>query len=835
MTARLEPSASVGAAGRRPAWPRVTFGIIVLNGEPFTAHTIRALYPYAHEIIVVEGAAPGARNIATADGHSRDGTLDVLRRLARDDDPDGKVTVVTAEDDGHPDGFWPGEKHEQSQAYARRATGDYLWQVDIDEFYRADDIERVLDRLAAEPRVDAMSFRQVTFWGGLGYVADGWYLRRGAADYHRLFRWGPGFSYATHRPPTVRDEAGRDLRTGTWVDATTTASWGVRLYHYSLLLPKQVIEKCDYYAHADWARRTGAIEWANEAWLQLKRPFRVHNVEAYPSWLERFRGRHPDEVVRMMDRLATSHDGIDLRRTDDIERLLRARWYRVGRAVVRAADPWDVRARRLASRARRVLKGPRRLARRSLRFARRVARRVLGRPPAVPPLPPSPGGRPLRVVQVAKYPVGGGAEGIAAALHAGLLARGQASWFATTRRVPGDATMVGIPGRRRDRGNVVSRGLRSLADRRGREDFDFPGTRRLPSLTPVPPDVLHLHNLHGRYFDLRRLPALSRRLPVAMTLHDEWTFTGHCAYALYGDRWRTGCASCPDLGVYPAIRADATRQNLQAKAAIYRDSRLYVSTPSRWLLDRARSSVLAPGVAGWRVIPNGVDVSRLSPGDRVAARARLGIPTEPFVLLFTANQARRSPFKDWETVAEAAERIASAVTGRPVLCLALGDDGPPRPLANGELRFEPYRSDRDDVAAFYRAADLYLHAAKADTFPTTVLEALASGLPVVATAVGGIPEQVGSLAGAPGAWSGEAVGRDTATGVLVAPGDAAGMAAAATSLLTDDALRAGLGANAVADARARFDVERQLDETIAWYRELIADWRDHRTAARGAR
>ena len=46
--------------------------------------------------------------------------------------------MVTAEECGHENGFWPGEKDEQSRAYAARATGDYLWQVDVDEFYLAD-------------------------------------------------------------------------------------------------------------------------------------------------------------------------------------------------------------------------------------------------------------------------------------------------------------------------------------------------------------------------------------------------------------------------------------------------------------------------------------------------------------------------------------------------------------------------------------------------------------------------------------------------------------------------------------------------------------------------
>src|SRR4029450_7290352 len=113
--------------------------------------------------------------------------------------------------------------------------GDYLWQVDIDEFYLARDMEAILAMLAADPAIDAMTFRQVTFWGGLGSTVDGWYLRRGAADYPPLFKGRPGHAYARPRPPTVVDETGRDLRSGRWLDADETAARGIRLYHYSLL------------------------------------------------------------------------------------------------------------------------------------------------------------------------------------------------------------------------------------------------------------------------------------------------------------------------------------------------------------------------------------------------------------------------------------------------------------------------------------------------------------------------------------------------------------------------------------------------------------------------
>lgn len=462
--------------------------------------------------------------------------------------------------------------------------------------------------------------------------------------------------------------------------------------------------------------------------------------------------------------------------------------------------------------------------------------------------------RPLRVVQVTRLAQGGGAERVAASLHEGLGRRGHRSWMATAR-TSDDPAILTIPPPPSEPANAVSRALLRAADRvgpprkgglvartlrrglrfaaaprktldkrRGRESFDFPGTAAIPDLPPEPPDVIHCHNLHGGFFDLRQLAPMSHRLPLVMTLHDEWTFTGHCAYALYGERWRDGCISCPDLKVYPAIPRDGTRANLRAKRRIYRRSRLYITTPSRWLLDRAQASAIAEGAAGWRLIPNGIDRSIFKPADTRGARARLELPAEPFILLFAANGARRSPFKDFPTVAQAAVEAASRVTARPVLCLALGDTGPPESFPNGELRFVPYQSDVNDIAAYYQAADVYLHGARAENLPITILEALATGLPVVATAVGGVPEEVQSLASAPGGWSGATYPRDEATGVLVAPGDGVGMGAAAAAILADDDLRATLGANAAADATRRFDFDLQLDATIGWYREVMEDW-----------
>lgn len=326
---------------------RISFGMIVLNGEPFLPYNLRSLYPHAHQIIVVEGAAPGARNIADPRGHSRDGTLHSLRRFKEEEDPEDKILIVTAEDEGHPDGFWPGEKDEQSRAYAKRANGDYLWQVDVDEFYRTEDIAAVMSMLRDDPDISTVSFEQLTFWGGFDYIADGWYLRRGAACYHRLFKWGLGYDYVSHRPPTVHDDSGRDLRTKHWISNKAMAARGIYLYHYSLLLPKQVQEKCDYYQHANWAKRDEAASWARQVFLGLRRPFRVHNVYRYPSWLDRFVGKHPQSIAAMRGDIAEGRLAVELRRTDDIERLLNSAWYAAARLVIKACGAVDLVLHRL--------------------------------------------------------------------------------------------------------------------------------------------------------------------------------------------------------------------------------------------------------------------------------------------------------------------------------------------------------------------------------------------------------------------------------------------------------------------------------------------------------
>jgi predicted O-methyltransferase YrrM len=355
--------------------------MIVLNGQPLVQYNLEALYPYAHQIIVVEGAARAAAAAATPAGHSTDGTTETLRRFKETHDPENKVILVTAEDLGSPNGFWP-EKTEMSQAYAARATGDWLWQVDSDEFYRDEDMRAVLEMLAGDPSIGCVSFPYKQFWGGFDYVERGDWFDYAHPNFDRLFRWGPGHRYVEHRPPTVVDERGVDLRRKKWIRHTETRRRGIFLYHYSYVFPTQAQEKVKYYSHVAWTDHFRDMErWYQDSYVDLARPFHVGEGLNYLTWLERHRGPEPRVISRLRADLRSGALRAESRPTGDIEALLSSPSYELRKQLVSAYARlrwklWRAPAHRLAETARKV-PALRSMARRliELRDRRRFVRR----------------------------------------------------------------------------------------------------------------------------------------------------------------------------------------------------------------------------------------------------------------------------------------------------------------------------------------------------------------------------------------------------------------------------------------------------------------------------
>lgn len=310
---------------------KITFGMIVFNGEPFVRYNLSSVYPFAHQIIVVEGACLSSASIAGPHGHSTDGTLETLHRFKREEDPENKLTIVTAADEGYADGFWP-EKDEMSFAYANRATGNYLWQLDSDEFYHEEELSRLMGVLRAK-RPDMISFPMITFWGSPDYIVDGFFLIRDKHDQiPRVFAWGPGYKYATHRPATVLDENGVDLRKKLWFQASDLKRMRIYMYHYSLLFPHQVFSKVRYYKDLLNSR---IDSWEESVFCRLERPFRAHNVYRHVSWLERFRGTHPAAIYAMINDIKRGVVSVEQRDCSDVERLLGKSSYVVSASLLR--------------------------------------------------------------------------------------------------------------------------------------------------------------------------------------------------------------------------------------------------------------------------------------------------------------------------------------------------------------------------------------------------------------------------------------------------------------------------------------------------------------------
>lgn len=238
---------------------------------------------------------------------------------------------------------------------------------------------------------------------------------------------------------------------------------------------------------------------------------------------------------------------------------------------------------------------------------------------------------------------------------------------------------------------------------------------------------------------------------------------------------------------------------------------------------KVEQSMLAPAIVQSRVIPTGVDLTIYQPGDKAAARKALHLPRDAKVLLFAANHLRRNVWKDYNTLEIAIARVGKQCDPGNIHLLALGEDSPDGKIGETQVHFVPNQADPKTVAMYYRAADIYVHAARADTFPRVVLEALACGIPVVATAVGGIPEQIRPLQGF-NSTSQRSYTAQEATGILTQPGDPEEMALGIERLLRNDSLRHQLARNARADAVRRFDLQIQARCYIEWYRAILEEY-----------
>ena len=237
-------------------------------------------------------------------------------------------------------------------------------------------------------------------------------------------------------------------------------------------------------------------------------------------------------------------------------------------------------------------------------------------------------------------------------------------------------------------------------------------------LQTVRPERIWFHNIAGggKWGWSEEMVLIARQYaPVLWTLHDMWALgEGSESY------WQ-------EDSVVESVRRHGSRvQRVCRESAKYP---VTITAPSQWLAD------LSKKITGQECdfLPNPIDLKIFSPGDRAAARRRWGLPEDGLVVLAGADSLA-DPRKGFDLLREAWRSAR-----RHGVTLALfGRHGENRP----EEHYLGNLTTDEEMVAAYRAADLYVHPARMENAPCTIQESLACGTPVLAFAVGGIPEMV---------------------------------------------------------------------------------------------
>lgn len=261
----------------------------------------------------------------------------------------------------------------------------------------------------------------------------------------------------------------------------------------------------------------------------------------------------------------------------------------------------------------------------------------------------------------------------------------------------------------------------------------------IQQIKSIQPDIVHLHNLHGYYINYKLLFNFLKTtdIPIVWTLHDCWAFTGHCTQFEFNDceKWKTECSNCPRKNFYPSsLLLDNSTSNHRLKKKLFGDIKNMTLVPvSNWLENLLKKSFISHHDAS--VIQNGIDTEVFKPSlQKNKTRRQYGLNDEFIILGVANNWNGHKGLSDLKVLSKHLDENDK------IILIGLNKKQLEK-LPDNILGIK--RTDSiEELAALYTIANVFINPTYEDTFPTTNLEAMACGTPVLTYRTGGAVEQV---------------------------------------------------------------------------------------------
>ena len=259
--------------------------------------------------------------------------------------------------------------------------------------------------------------------------------------------------------------------------------------------------------------------------------------------------------------------------------------------------------------------------------------------------------------------------------------------------------------------------------------------RLLQFVKKFQPDIIHIHELHAYFVNIKPLLKYikNKKIKVVWTFHCEYMYTGKCGYAYDCEKWKDECGKCPAVRQYPkSILLDQTKSMFQMKKDLLKELDMMIITPSQWLAERVNQSFLHGKKID--VIHNGIDTETIfypRHSSMRDLRKEYGLNGKKIVLAVAPNILDER--KGGAHVLEISERFSPDV-----VFVLIGAEKSVWYSTN--VLMLQRTKNQDELAEWYSTADLFLICSKKENFPTTCLEALSCGTPVVGFDTGGTKE-----------------------------------------------------------------------------------------------